>query len=315
MHFERFTKSAPCVCALLICCLLGCREEAIRVSNLPPLLGFGDTTAVLPAGFTLPLPLLATTSPREDVQITYRLEASPEQRRAFAERPDSVITLKAGTLETTLAFTTVAPLPGSVQGTFVRVILDSTDAVRLSDRNTVSLYFGFRNEVDLSIWAPNNGFPQLYGYTSFSEAPAPTEGGGPQAGEHFTYAYVSTQSPETIGFRAPNPGDGTNAFNMVRIYADEDVTAGSARIALPEVLRFQPAFPGAGNGSVTVIPQQVELIRTRSSGRDPFTIGISGSGTYNETTGVISLSVIFDETDIGGPQRVVRNYLYESRRR
>jgi hypothetical protein len=39
-----------------------------------------------------------------------------------------------------------------------------------------------------------------------------------------------------------------------------------------------------------------------------FEIGISGKGSYDLETGIIDLSVNFDETAIGGAEKVTRKY-------
>jgi hypothetical protein len=315
MEAYRNILPARIAIGMLMVALLGCTEEPLSVRPAPPLVGFGDTLGVLTEGSEIPFPILLTRGPTGPVDVPYSVTADEAQAAAFGLGGDSTVTVAADALQTELVFTTPANLPDEVIGTSITVLLHEAPGIRLSERRRARLFFGFRNEVELERWAPRTGFPRLYGYTSFSEEPVPGEGRGPSAGEHFAFAYASPRTPNTIGFRAPSPEDGTNAFNMVRIYADEDVTAGSAGINLPEVLRFAPAFPGASSGRVTVIPQEVELTRTAASGRPPFTIGIGGEGTYDESTGIISLSVVFDETDIGGPERVVRNYLYESERR
>ncbi len=66
---------------------------------------------------------------------------------------------------------------------------------------------------------------------------------------------------------------------------------------------------------VEVIEQQVTITRPSSSGLPPFEIGISGGGTYDEASGIISLDVYFDETAIGGANNVLRKYVYEKERR
>jgi hypothetical protein len=168
--------------------------------------------------------------------------------------------------------------------------------------------------VDLRIWAPDEPFPQLWGYTSFNEDPVPP-GTGLSAGQHFCFAHISRTQSNVIGLYNTAPGASTNALNMHRIYTDQEVTSASANIRMPEFMRLIPSEEGSTFGTVEVIPQDVVITRRASSGLPPFTVGLSGSGTYDETTGIILLDVYFDETAIGGGASVLRRYSLEPEKR
>jgi hypothetical protein len=58
-------------------------------------------------------------------------------------------------------------------------------------------------------------------------------------------------------------------------------------------------------GTVNVLTQQVRVSRKEGNA---FEIGISGKGSYDLETGIIDLSVNFDETAIGGAEKVTRKY-------
>jgi hypothetical protein len=186
--------------------------------------------------------------------------------------------------------------------------------LELSTRDSMRINFALPHTVNLRAWAPDDPFPRLWGYTSFGPDPVPT-GTGLSAGEHFAFVYVSRTRTNTIGFYSPNAGRSTNVLNMHRIYADEDITSGSAMIFLPNLLEFIPNEQDSTIGQVNVIEQQVTITRTGSSGRPPFEIGLSGGGTYDENAGVILLDVYFDETAIGGEPAVLRRYSLEPQER
>ena len=183
---------------------------------------------------------------------------------------------------------------------------------RLSERDTFAFNVNLPHTVGLEVWADGSAFPQLYGYTSFSAEPVPSDG---SPGEHFVLARSSTTEPNVIGVFNPQPGNSTNAFNMHRLYPDFDVTSASANIRIPSLFRLTPNSPGADFGTVEVIEQRVTITRRPSSGLPPFTVGISGGGTYDEASGIMDVEVSFDESELGVPEAVVRRYSYESERR
>ena len=64
-----------------------------------------------------------------------------------------------------------------------------------------------------------------------------------------------------------------------------------------------------------MIEQRVTVTRKASSGLPPFTVGISGEGGYDEASGVMSVGVLFDESELGVADPVLRRYSYEAERR
>ncbi len=171
--------------------------------------------------------------------------------------------------------------------------------------------FIITHTVNLSIWAKDLAFPQLFGYSSGSIAPVP-DGGGQNANPHFSFAYKSKTNQNVIGMlNNTNPTSSTNALNMHRLYANFNVSSASANIRIPEMIRFIPNFEGATEGTVEIIPQRVRITRMPSSALPPFEVGISGEGTYSEATGIIEAVVYFDETEIGGEENIPRRYVFE----
>lgn len=302
--------------ALLSCLLMAGCEKELRSVSVPPLVAFGDTSGVVvPMGETTEVEILLTRGLEEPTDLPFAIDLFGIDPAAV-DLPASPLPVPAGNTEVYLPIALVDPdAPDLVlaEGTITLLPTDSTQ-LRLSERNRFRFVFGQRHTVDVYRWVPRSAFPQLYGYTSFDEDPVPLTGRGPSAGEHFVLAYASRTEPNVIGFVNPIPGDGTNALNMNRIYADEDVSSNS-NINIPKLFRLQPDGEEASRGTVEVIPQQVTIQRRTTSGRPPFEIGISGEGTYDEVSGVIEFEVVFDETGIGGPPAVLRNYRYESQRR
>lgn len=163
------------------------------------------------------------------------------------------------------------------------------------------------------LWAPDVPFPQLYGYHADDTSQVPATG---RVNEHFVLAVTHPDSaPNVIGFANPSPGGSTNAFNLIRRYADQGVTSGSAGLRVPHALRLVPDEVGSATGRVVVPAQTVTLTRTGAAGGGTFDVGISGGGRYDETTGLIRVRVVLDERAIGGAAAVVRHYVYASRRR
>lgn len=127
------------------------------------------------------------------------------------------------------------------------------------------------------------------------------------------YSVLAEDDAYVLGFVNNYVQDsGIPFLNMVRIYANEiakpdggSVSAKTAKINVPEALEFVPASAGARSGTVKVIEQDVVVSRKDGS---TFTIGISGSGTYNLDTKLIDLVVKFNETAIGGAAEVSYSY-------
>jgi hypothetical protein len=124
------------------------------------------------------------------------------------------------------------------------------------------------------------------------------------------FTVTSDADPNKLGFANPyNAGKGTNALYMTTLYTAQNLTSDSGfyNVTIPKCLELIPNTPGAKEGTVNVIPQQVRLTRRD---RTFFDIGIKGNGTYSEITKLIEIEVDFDETSIGGPASIKRKYRF-----
>ncbi len=302
---------------LLLSCLLlanACQRLDDYTPQLP-LFGFGDLTASLSlTGDTLLVPVYFTRALTEDVTLEFNWEGSAQLGRDFLLPDGPTLFVAAGTdLPMLRIVANTNPDPARLDR-FLDLKLAPHPALRLSDRDSMRLTFSLPHTANLSIFAPAEPFPQLWGYTSFGEEPVPP-GRGLQAGAHFCFAHKSRTQTNVIGLYNTQEGNSTNALNMHRLYADYDVGTGSANIRILEFVRLSPSEPGSTSGTAEIIPQRVTITRIASSGLPPFTVGISGSGTYNETTGVINLAIYFDETEIGGEPNKLRRYSLEANER
>ncbi|NJO86933.1 MAG: hypothetical protein HC821_02505 [Lewinella sp.] len=187
-------------------------------------------------------------------------------------------------------------------------------SLELSSRDSMRIGFNLQHTVELTRFAPEIPFPQLWGYTSFGADPVPP-GNGSDAGPHFAFAHASTTQPNVIGLYNTEAGRSTNALNMHRIYADQEVTSGSADIRIQEFIELIPEPNNNRRGQVRIIAQNVRVNRRASSGLPPFNVGISGSGTFDVNTGIILLDVYFNETEIGGQENILRRYSLEAQQR
>lgn len=299
----------------LLLLVLACEEDTPTPSDAGFLIGFGPTEGTVSTlGDTLAVPVLwagRTTGPRELQFAVTGDGAGPDDLRLLTPSP---LPVPAGATEDTILLA-VAPGFDSTRAERGGLIaLEPADWYRLSERDTFTFGFGVPHTAAVEIWAPEDPFPQLWGYTSFGAEPVP-DGDGRDAGFHFVFAHASLREPNVIGFFNEQPGNSTNAFDLHRIYADFGVSSGSANIRIPSLFRLLPAAEGATSGTVEVIDQEITITRRASSGLPPFTVGISGGGTYDEDTGVISVDVFFDETALGGEPAVLRRYKYEANRR
>lgn len=123
-------------------------------------------------------------------------------------------------------------------------------------------------------------------------------------------SHFSTIAPDSTALGFTNAGvadSGVNLFGMVTLYTTALGTNNikEAKINVPRLLQFYPSAEGSKTGVVKIIAQDVVL--TVAAGGS-FKIGLSGEGTYDETTKVIDLTVNFNETAIGGDAKVVRKY-------
>lgn len=126
---------------------------------------------------------------------------------------------------------------------------------------------------------------------------------GARIGSHFSS--VPASDPTSLGFTNSNINSGIALFDMVRLYTTQigSSNINTAKINVEKALQFFPDFDGAKTGIVKVVEQDVTITRTNST---TFKIGISGSGTYNETAKIIDLEVKFNETAIGGTSQTFK---------
>ena len=297
---------------LMISVLLSCEKAQPEGNPAPPIAGFGNlTTAVIIDSFLdVELLLNKPVEVAMNIEVAFAGDAIPNEDYEIEGEP--AFRLEPGQLNGTLRISVPQNEDTERLDRTITLRLLPTQGVNIAaGRDSLTINFSLGGSVDLPIWAPNITFPQLWGYTSFGAEPVAAG----RTGEFFAFAYASRTTPDVIGFGHPNPDKGSNAFNMVRIYSDFDVSSASHFIRIPEALRLTPERPGATSGTVEVIEQQVTITRMASSGLPPFNIGISGGGSYDETTGIIQLDLYFDETELGGAPNVLRKYVLESERR
>lgn len=113
------------------------------------------------------------------------------------------------------------------------------------------------------------------------------------------FSSIPASDPTALGFTNGQVADsGVALFDMVRLYTAETGTTNikTVKINADKVLQFFPDFEGAKTGIVKVVEQDITLTRLNLT---TFKIGISGSGTYDENTKVIDVTVKFNETSIG----------------
>ena len=290
--------------------LMSCQKEEPAPDTAPAQAGFVLTETAVRIGDTLDLPVYFNKSLPERTVLAYELRGSalPGSDYEILQEP----VLEAGELEA--SFRIYAPPsddPQRLERNIALELLPVEGIEYAAGLDTSEVLFTVQGQVDLRIWAPDITFPQLFGYTSFGPEPVPPG----RSGEFFAFAYPSRTQPDVIGFDNPNPNFGTNAFNMIRLYDDLGVTSASAKIRIPNALRFIPSEAGATSGRVEVIEQTVTVGRPESSGLPPLQVGISGEGEYDEITGIIQLDLVFDESQFGGPEAVLRKYVFEEERR
>jgi hypothetical protein len=300
---------------LLPLLIAGCQPEAITPNPAATLLGFGDTEGTVNVtGETREVTIFWTKATTATEQLIFTLigdQVGPDELEVLTPSP---LTVPAGTTEISLQ---VRAAPGSDPEQLEaggKIVLSSGDWFRLSDRDTFTFGFSVPHTVRLDLWASGGAFPKLWGYTSFNADPIP-DGAGLAAGRHFCFSHKSRTEPNVIGLYNTSPGRNTNALNLIRIYADFEVSTGSANIRIPSMFRLIPTQEGATSGIVEVIDQRITIVRRSSSGLPPFTVGLSGSGTYNELTGILLANIIFDESELGFPAPILRRYSYEAQER
>ena len=299
-------------CLLLLLC---CEPQEVDTNPAPPLLGFGDVTGTVSlAGEVAEARILWTRSTTEEQQLFLNLEGPAGETGDVELLTPNPLLIEPGSNEAVIQFR-AASLPDDDRiNRRGRLQLLPSEWFRLSDRDTFGFNFSLNHTVQVTLWAPETAFPQLWGYTSFGPEPVPP-GDGLDAGRHFAFAHASTSEPNVIGMFNEQAGRSTNALNLHRIYSDYEVSSSSADIRIPRLFRLIPATEGATSGRVEVIEQRVTITRRSTSGLPPFTVGISGDGTYDESTGVIAVAITFDESELGVAEPVLRRYQYETRER
>ncbi|MBK0384270.1 hypothetical protein I5M32_14980 [Pedobacter sp. SD-b] len=138
-------------------------------------------------------------------------------------------------------------------------------------------------------------FYQLYVYRYDPDTQSWTK----RIGGHFST--ISLTDSTYLGFTNPYVADsGVAMFDMVKLYGDVigSTAIKTAQINVDQVLQFVPYTPGAKKGDVKVKAQDVTV--TKKDGTT-FKVGISGSGTYDETTQLIDLEIKFDNSRINLP--------------
>jgi hypothetical protein len=127
------------------------------------------------------------------------------------------------------------------------------------------------------------------------------------------FTVTSDGEPDKIGFANPYvAGRGTNALDMNRLYTNQNLTSDSGfyNITIPKCFQFVPRSGDVTQGTVVVIPQDVQIWRRD---RSSFIIKIgpgSAPGTYSTVTKVFEVEVDFNETSIGGPASIKRKYRF-----
>ena len=303
------------IIASCFCLLFACEPMEVDTNPAPPLLGFGDVTGTVSlAGEVAEARILWTRPTTKEQQLFVNLEGPAGDLGDVELLTPNPLLIPPGANEAIVEFR-AASLPDNERITrHGRLQLLPADWYRLSDRDTFGFNFSLNHTVKLTLWAPEIAFPQLWGYTSFGPEPVPP-GDGLDAGRHFAFAHASTSEPNVIGLYNEQAGRSTNALNLHRIYSDYDVSSASANIRITRLFRLIPESEGARRGRVEVIDQRITVTRRSSSGLPPFTVGLSGEGTYDEATGIIAVAVTFDESQLGVTEPVLRRYQYESRER
>lgn len=310
MTLLRLLTIAGCLCTLT-----ACDPEPVDVNPAPPLLGFGDLTGTVNiTGEIAEAHILWTRPTTQEQELFIELQGPAGELNDVELVTPNPVKIPTGSNEAVVQFRAAStPEDGRINRRG-RLRLLEADWFRLSDRDTFGFNFSLEHTAELSLWAPGTAFPQLWGYTSFGPEPVPPEA-GLSAGRHFAFAHASTSEPNVIGLFNTQEGRSTNALNLHRIYSDYDVSSASANIRIPRLFRLIPEREGATRGTVEVINQRITITRRSSSGLPPFTVGLSGEGTYDESTGVIAVAVTFDESALGVAEPVLRRYQYESRER
>lgn len=292
--------------------LVACEPAEVEVNPAPPVLGFGDTEGPVPVtGQASEARILWTKATDKEELLDFSLEGEGASMGDLQVLTPSPLRVPRGATEIAIQLKIAdTEDPDRIERKGLIRLLPG-DWFRLSQRDTFSFEFSVPHTARLTLWAPEIAFPVLWGYSSGNADPVPPG----RANRHFAFGHASTTQANVIGMFNTQPEKSTNALNMHRLYSDYDVSSASANIRIPNLFRLIPERPGGTSGRVEVIEQRVTITRKASSMLPPFTIGISGEGTYDENTGIISVAVLFDESELGIAEPVLRRYSYESMER
>jgi hypothetical protein len=201
-------------------------------------------------------------------------------------------------------------------------------------------------KANVRLWIKDPLTLTVYAYNTFGDIAVPATGRqnndaavGTIFGESFgnvyyEYALDNTKDPNAFGYRSTLWKDteadytrSTNAFNFHRFYSDgalpntkaEGISSASAGVFILNAIRLIPSAVGSKTGKVVVPSQAVRVYRpdaTADGIKNPtfFDISISGEGTYNEDTGIISLKVMFDESSVNNGTQIRRFEIPTARR-
>lgn len=283
---------------------LSCKKEYTEVSDAKVRLGLSQTAGIITFEDTFRLQVLTNKPFAEAREIDFSVSTELIEGVDY-QWIDNRFQFDADELEDEIALV-ILRRDTALLGKEFRFELTQDEGYNLEEIRAKGFFeIGVGHTVDIGIWAPDEAFPQLWGYDN-----DPNQNTGTGNGRHFAFAYPSLTKQNVIGIYNLDSTRSTNAFNMHRIYAEQDVSSASARIRIFEALKFVPYEEGANEGQVFFIPQRVKIYRKSSSTLPPFFyIGMEGEGTYSEQTELIEITLIFDESEIGGPTEVVRKFL------
>lgn len=290
---------------------------------------------------TVEIEVTTNTTFPEDIELSYTLGGDAVAGTNFTAPDPLTVTIPTGETSAVIEVPVLNTDSYDASST-VEFALEAPDnaAIELGADATATLTI-INPQADVRLFAPDEDFARLYAYNTFEDVAVPATGRNnddPNAGalfeESFAFTYYDPENPNSLGFVSPLWSEeaftrNTNAFNMIDLYSsgpdeypntvDENISAGSAGIAIFEAIRLVPTAVDATSGIAIVPEQEVTVYRRDETDDDvdnptSFVIGISGEGTYDETEGVINLTVTFDETEIGNGTQV-RRYVMPTARR
>jgi hypothetical protein len=137
----------------------------------------------------------------------------------------------------------------------------------------------------------------------------------------FGFSFTTEAEPDVLGFANPYVfiGKGTNALDMISFYSQYPNGSVSSNnytynVVIPKCFKFIPDAQNAKQGNVVVIPQKVKITRTQAFNFSTYEIPIRPSekpGRYDITTKEFTIEVEFDDTAVGGPLGVRRQYRFK----